>query len=140
VNQKLQANNYLIINLVFIGIIVSIIVYSFVFSAEGRQHPVPSGTQQLTGRSSPSTGLSRSFSEIVRFEFRKAREYNPYGIRIFSFFILQLLLRMTGTLLVLSTDQKNLRALIYADAVISVSLFVLCFWPFIVFLARELIH
>jgi len=138
VNQKLQRNNYWIVNLIFIGILVSIIVYSLLFSADGRKHPVPSGSEWLTGKSAPSTGLSRSFSEIVRFDFREARQYNPFGIRIFLFFFIQLVLRVSAIILMLWFHKILLRPLIIADVFLSVVFFSICFWPFIVLLFHQI--
>ena len=130
----------MIINLIFIGIIISIIFYSLLFSAEGRKHPVPSGSEWLTGAPSPSTGLSRSFSEIVRFNFREAQQLNPYGIRIFSFFVIQLLMRLILSVQVFRTSERRLQALLRTDIVFSVILFLVCFWPFMVYTAREFIQ
>ena len=138
-NLRIRTNNYLIINLIFAGLIVVLILYSFIFSAEGSKHPVPSAGW-LTGQTLPSTGLSRSFSEIVRLEFDRARMYNPYGIRIFSFFLIQLLMRIAGSLLALYARSEKLRTAIVSDALCSSFLFVLCFWPFFVSLVRLLIH
>lgn len=138
-NLRIRTNNYLIINLIFAGFILILILYSFIFSAEGSKHPVPSAGW-LTGQTLPSTGLSRSFSEIVRLEFDQARKYNPFGIRIFSFFFLQLLLRIAGSFTVFYAGPEKLRLVVIADAVFSSILFVLCFWPFFVSLVRQLIH
>jgi hypothetical protein len=128
----------LIINLIFAGLILILILYSFIFSAEGSRHPVPSAGW-LTGQTLPSTGLSRSFSEIVRLDLDRARKYNPYGIRIFSFFLLQLLLRIAGSLLALYARAEILRTAIISDALCSSFLFILCFWPFFMSLVRQLI-
>jgi len=130
----------LIINLIFAGLIVILILYSFIFSAEGINYPVPSAGEWITGQTLPSTGLSRSFSEIVRLEFDRARKYNPYGIRIFSFFMIQLLLRIAGSVLALYVRAGRLRTAIISDALCSSFLFVLCFWPFLVFFVRQLIQ
>ncbi|MBN1791938.1 MAG: hypothetical protein JW830_15675 [Bacteroidales bacterium] len=138
-NLRTRTNNYLIINLIFTGLILILILYSFIFSAEGSKHPVPSAGG-LTGQTLPSTGLSRSFSEIVRLEFDQARKYNPFGIRIFSFFFLQLLLRITGSFAVFYAGSEKLRFMVIADAVFSSILFILCFWPFFVSLVRQLMH
>jgi hypothetical protein len=139
VNRGIIKDDYLIINLVFVGIIILIIVYSFIFSAEGRSHPVPSGSELITGQVSASSGLSRSFSEIVRFNFSKAKRYNSYGIRIFSFFALQLLLRIAAILMTLYVNRKQRQVLIFTDAVLSVFLFVVLFRPFIAITVKQLV-
>jgi uncharacterized membrane protein YhaH (DUF805 family) len=139
VNRGTLKNDYLIINLIFIGIIILIIVYSFIFSAEGRNHPLPSGSELITGEVSASSGLSRSFSEIVRFNFREAKHYNSYGIRIFSFFAIQLLLRIAAILMTLHVNMKQRQVLILTDAVLSVLLLVVLFRPFIAITVKQLV-
>jgi hypothetical protein len=138
VNHRLLRNNYLIINLIFTGILVSVILYSLVFSAGGVKHPIPSGWEMLTGESSPSSGLSRSFSEIVRFHFTEARQFNPYGIRIFSFFAVQLALRVFLSILLMQPVQLQFQKVVVADVLFSVLFFVFSFWPFFLLMTRQL--
>ena len=129
-NRQLRKNSYFIINLVFIGIILLIILYSFVFTPAGN-YPVPSGAEFLSGTPVISTGLSRSFSAIVRFRFAEARQYNPNGIRIFLFFLIQLIMRITAGVSIFRTG-STYRPFIMTDEVLTVIIFVICFWPFIV--------
>jgi hypothetical protein len=119
---------YRILNLVFIIIILLVIAYSIYYGTPGREHPIPSGSELLTGKTSISTGLSRSFSAIVRFRFHEARELNPYGIRIFMFFLLQLLMRVSGFFIISKVNRKKF---IRADIIVSVLLFIILFWPFL---------
>jgi hypothetical protein len=133
-------DSYLLINLVFIGIIISIITYSLVFSTDNLKYPVPSGSYLLSHEVSSSSGLSRSFSEIVRFNFRESKFYNPYGIRIFSFFASQLLMRIGAIFIALHISLKHRQFLILADATLSILLFILFFWPFIVHTAKQLVY
>ena len=107
-----------------------IIIYSGIFSAEKQNHPIPSIHTRLTGQPTMSTGMSRAFSEIVRGHILKAKEYNPYCIRIFLFFAIQFLLRITITIAL------NLKLLKYntirvADISLSILLFLVCFKDFI---------
>jgi hypothetical protein len=131
VKTKILKDSYLLVNLAFIGIILSIFTYSVIFTDNGRKYPVPSGAAILTGKISASSGLSRSFSEIVRFNFRESKLYNPYGIRIFSFFAIQLLMRIAAIIFALHSDIRQRRMLITTDAVLSSLLLTICFWPFI---------
>jgi hypothetical protein len=103
-----------------------------VFRAEAKNYPLPSGTKILSGDTSISTGLSRSFSAIVRFNFREARSYNPYGLRIFSFFFIQFFLRLAAIFIArhpITSQQRRL--IIGTDILLSALLFVVFFWPFI---------
>ena len=67
-----------------------IFIYSGIFSAEKENHPIKSACKTITGEPCKSTGLSRSFSEIVRFKFESAKSYNKFSIKIFLFFLIQL--------------------------------------------------
>jgi hypothetical protein len=119
--------NYRIINLLFAGIILLVILYALIFNGS---YPVPSA-QVFTTQHLPSSGLSRSFSAIVRFDIKKAVQFNPYGVRIFSFFIVQLLLRLLTFMMTIRMTDYKLQRMIIMDIVLSVLLFGICFWPFI---------
>ena len=118
---------YHIINLCFAGIIILIFIYSGIFSAEKNNHPIKSACEILTGEPCPSTGLSRGFSEIVRFKFKSAKTYNQHVISVFLFFFIQLFLRF---LVSFSLYKKALvtHAIIILDSIIAVGLYIYCFW------------
>ena len=116
------------INLILAGIILSVLVYSGVFSPEKANHPIPSGYTILTGETTKSTGLSRAFSAIMQLEFNKALRYNKESLKVFSFFIVQLFFRFLFTLIY--ARWKN-RRLITTDIILSVLLFIYCFKGFI---------
>lgn len=107
-----------------------IFLYSGIFSAQKANHPVPSVYREITGSSSPSEGLSRSFSEILRGRFEVASNYNEHGIRIFAFFFLQLIARISATLLVYKSLVSVNKMAMY-DGVFSIALFLFCFYPFL---------
>ena len=125
-------DSYLTINIVFAAIIVAIVCYSYIFSAVENRYPIPSGVPEFNKESSISPGLSRSFSEIVRFRFKGAATFNPYGIRIFSFFFIQLLMRFAVSALLIKGTVNNRKTLALADALVSTLFFVFAFWPFII--------
>lgn len=122
---------YRVLNRIFLCILIAILAYSAVFSPEKKNHPVPSGSRFITGKPVSSTGLSRSFSAIMRFRFDDARRYNPYGIRLFLFFFIQVFMRITALVLARRLPDRPLKTLYYADAVISFALFLVSFWPFL---------
>lgn len=132
-NRKSRRRNpYLKVNLGLATIILGIFVYSGVFSANRNNHPIPSFYEKATGKQSPGSGLSRSFSEIVRGRLESSRQYNPYGLRIFSFFAIQFLLRAATTYPVIKyPGQQGITACI--DGFISTVLFIWCFYPFLAF-------
>jgi hypothetical protein len=140
--MKLTSPNkgYLWINGIFIGIIIAIVVYSAVFNAESNCYPVKSGSDLLGSGITAGKGLSRSFSEIVRLHFDKAKQYNVYGLRLFAFFALQLLMRFTALGLVLSCNLKRPQNLIFTDMVLSVLLFTIFFWPFLTLTMKQFVN
>lgn len=126
--KKIWNDSYKLINIIFAGIILAVFAYSLYYGGE-RIHPVPSASELLTGETSISTGLSRSFSAIIRFDFEKARSLNPYGIRIFLCFLVQLFMRFGGFFL---GDLKNRQNIIIADILLSALIFIILFWPFLI--------
>ncbi|HBH47180.1 MAG TPA: hypothetical protein DDX98_00980 [Bacteroidales bacterium] len=128
--MKQQLKQYRIINLVFAGIISLIFIYSGIFSYENANHPVPSFYSLATGEETLSTGLSRSFSAIVRLQFDIAHQFNTHGLRLFLFFFLQFFLRITFFLLA-SKKSQYLKQVVIIDAIISTLLFIVHFEPFI---------
>lgn len=136
--QRTSAQNtYLLVNLVFCIFLVIIFLYSLVFRANN--HPIPALLTDLTGEIPPSKGLSSSFSEIVRGNFELANEYNPYGLRVFSFFVAQLLMRIFFSILTFLKPKKISIPLI-ADITISIVIFIFCFAPLITYTLRTLFY
>jgi len=123
---------YLILNGVFIVIIAMVLLYSGIFSAEKDNHPIPSYYEKLTGKPAPTSGLSKSFSAIVRLQFDEAKKWNPFGISIFSFFLIQFLMRM-GTSVVIFKHCLPRKILILMDSTISFLLFIICFRNLLLF-------
>jgi hypothetical protein len=113
------------------SVLILILAYSALFSPEKKNHPIPSGSRFFSNAAVPSTGLSRSFSAIMRFRFHDARQYNPHGIGVFMFFFIQIFMRAVALVLVSHVPERSLRTLFYADAGVSAALFVACFWPFL---------
>ena len=124
-NNSLFKEPYHIINLSFTGIIVLVFVYSGIFSAQKCNYPIQSACINKSQNSCPSRGLSRSFSEIVRFNFNNALKYNKHGIKVFSFFFIQLFLRILASFLLFKKINK--RPLIITDSILSVVLYIYCF-------------
>ena len=120
---------YHTINLYFAGIFMLIFIYSGIFRAEKNNYPIKSACEIAVGKPCKSTGLSRSFSEIVRFKFDSAKSYNQYGIKVFLFFFTQFFLRFIVSL-VLFKKIINPNTLIITDTLFSVGLYLYCFWDF----------
>jgi hypothetical protein len=125
--KKFFSESYIAVNIIFAGIIVLIIIYSGIFSAQKNNHPIPSG---CIVQPCASTGLSRSFSEIVRFRFESAKKYNVNGIPVFLFFFIQFWFRLLFSWLYFKFSNRQ-RTIIITDSVFSVILFTIAFWNFI---------
>ncbi|HEX2968715.1 MAG TPA: DUF2752 domain-containing protein [Bacteroidales bacterium] len=127
---RLPEEPYLFINLILAGIIILMLCYFIVFSPESNNYPVSCIHEKLTGQPCPSCGLSHSLSLILRGSFSKASEWNIFGMRIFIFFISQLLLRIVFSFyfLKLKYGRNNL---IFIDATGSGIMVLLTFWPFL---------
>lgn len=117
-------DSYPVINVVFVVIILVVFVYSGIFRS-GDSYLVPSQHRFITGENTQSIGLSRAFSEMVRLNFKEAKEYNENSWEVFAFFFLQFLLRIIFLFSYNNMDNKKL--LIRFDAIGSAMLFLLCF-------------
>ncbi|HEY4788614.1 MAG TPA: DUF2752 domain-containing protein [Bacteroidales bacterium] len=117
---------YLLLNLIFAGIILAIFVYSGIYSPEKNNHPVKCIHEELLGGKCPTCGMSRSFSAIVRGRIDDAVQYQQNSIPVFSFFLIQFILRLTVVVLLLKT-RIQLKILTNVDITVSLLLFILTF-------------
>jgi len=124
-----RSSPYAIINGIFLVILLTIFFYSALFSAVRNNYPIPGQQEILRGKQEISSGLSRSFSELMRGRIDSAREYNEHGPRIFLFFLLQFFMRLFFLFLFIRPSRRLIW--IYLDAGTSIVLFLISFWPFI---------
>jgi hypothetical protein len=103
-----------------------------VYSPIESNHPIPSLYEKFTGNESPSTGLSRSFSALIRGNVKSANEYNPYGIQIFLFFLFQLVFRFISFSLT-KRYFSLIKGIILSDLTLTIIAFLLAFKPLIFF-------
>jgi len=129
-SPKLSDEPYHIINIVFAGVILLVLVYSGIFSPEKDNYPVVCVHERLTGESCFSCGLSHSFSLIVRGKIGEAYEWNQYGMRVFLFFIAQLFFRLDFLRLSVMRPENRKQLIIY-DSIASGIIFLISFWPYI---------
>jgi hypothetical protein len=127
---------YLIVNFILAGLAGLIFLYSGIFSAEKDNHPLPSFYEEVTGQASPSSGLSRAFSEIIRGELDSARGYNPFSLLIFAFFLIQFFQRIMVSVL-LYRGRIRTGPLLLADVIISVGMLLYCFRGLIAAVVRH---
>lgn len=119
---------YHTINIALGSVVLGIVLYSLLF--RGNNHPIPALFTQITGLIPPSKGLSASFSEIARGNLEAAALLNPYGLRIFAFFIIQLFTRVLVSIAIEGGWLKFHQILII-DSTYSIALFGFCFAPLI---------
>jgi len=124
-------NPYLIINIFFAGVILLIMAYSGFFSPDKNNYPVICLHEKLTGEPCFSCGLSHSFSLIVRGRIDESYKWNIYGMRVFLFFVSQLILRVAFSIFYLRYPATR-KQLILIDCIGSGLIFLISFWPFIV--------
>lgn len=131
-NQNIRPWNgpYILINIIFAGVILLIFAYSGFFSAEKDNYPVTCIHEMVTGQPCISCGMSHSFSLIVRGRVAEAYTWNRYGMRVFLFFVAQLLLRVTFSVFYLKYTGTR-KQLIIVDCIGSGIIFLIAFWPFI---------
>ena len=127
---KLPEEPYHIINIILTGVIVMVLTYSGIFSPEKNNYPVVCIHEKLTGEPCFSCGLSHSFSLIIRGRITEAYEWNQYGMRVFLFFVSQLIFRIIF-LFISVRHPENRKQLIIYDSIASGTIFLISFWPFI---------
>ena len=101
-----------------------IFFYAGFFRADD-SYPVPSQYRIITGKKAKSSGLSRAFSEMIRLNFQKAKYYHENSWEVFTFFFVQLFLRVLFFVSYNRTRKKKI--LIRFDATGSAILFLMCF-------------
>jgi len=121
---------YHIINLTLAGVIIAVMAYSGIFSPDGDKYPVACVHEKITGQPCISCGLSHSFSLIVRGRIAEAYQWNQNGMRVFLFFLSQLVFRIDFLRLSVRRPENRSQLIIY-DSVASGLLFLISFWPFI---------
>lgn len=136
-NSDISSRAYHYVNLLIGVTFAGVILYSLIYKANS--HPIPALLTEITGEMPPSKGLSASFSEIVRGNLELAKTFNPYGIRIFVFFALQVLLRPFVSI-ILSLKGDGVTRIAHADAIASIALFAFCFWPLITYTFNQVWH
>ncbi len=133
--MKFIKEPYLTINVVLTGVIMLIMIYSVIFSPDKDDYPVTCIHEKLTGEPCVSCGLSHSFSLILRGRVEEAYQWNVYGMRVFLFFALQLLMRIAFSLFYIRfTDTR--KQLIMMDIIGSILLFLIAFRQFFVYLIK----
>ena len=91
VDSLLKIKSYKKINIIFSLLIIFIFSYSYFLPY--LDVSIKSSCDGLPLIYCKSRGLTRAFSQILRFKFDVAIFLNPYSLKIFSFFLIQLFAR-----------------------------------------------
>jgi len=124
---------YVIVNIVLAGVIVMIMIYSAIFSPDEDEYPVVCIHEKITGEPCVSCGLSHSFSLILRGRLNEAYSWNVYGMRVFLFFSLQLIMRVFFSFCYIKFIDTR-KQLIMMDIIGSVLLFLISFRQFFIYI------
>jgi hypothetical protein len=122
--------SYLLINAIFIALIAVIFLYCFFSSSIST--PITCIHHKYSGIDCPSCGLTRSITALLKGDPDTSLQMNKYGWQIFLFFLIQLLGRVVLSWWVIIT-KKSLKNIYKADWILSLSLFIACFYPFIIY-------
>lgn len=125
--HELKSTSYKIINSIFIFILFGVLFYSFIYPY--LKFPIKSSCEGLPINICKSRGLSRAFSDIIRFNFIKAKQHNIYSINIFLFFTYQLASRIIINFLL---PKLNNNLILFLDLTASITLFILVFLPLVI--------
>lgn len=118
-----EIDSYKKINVILIFIIMFIFFYCFFLPY--LNFGLHSSCEGLPLAYCKSRGLTRAFSQILRFHFQEAIAYNPFSIKIFCFFFLQLIARFLINMII---SFSLFRKILIFDVSISVISFLFSFY------------
>ena len=118
-----EIDSYKKINVILIFIIMFIFFYCFFLPY--LNFGLSSSCEGLPLAYCKSRGLTRAFSQILRFHFQEAIAYNPFSIKIFCFFFLQLIARFLINMII---SFPLFRKILIFDISISVISFLFSFY------------
>ena len=129
-NPTAARKAYLAVNVILAGVILLIMGYSGFYSPDENNYPVVCVHERITGEPCPSCGLSHAFSLIIRGRVDEALQLNSASLRVFLFFVLQLIMRIALGTWNMVTD-RWLKQIIWFDAVTSSAMTLFAFYPFL---------
>ncbi|SCY22362.1 Protein of unknown function [Flavobacterium anhuiense] len=118
-----EIDSYKKINVILIFIIMFIFFYCFFLPY--LNFGLRSSCEGLPLAYCKSRGLTRAFSQILRFHFQEAIAYNPFSIKIFCFFFLQLIARFLINMII---SFSLFRKILIFDVSLSVISFLFSFY------------
>ncbi len=126
IKSSYELESYKKINIIFALLIMFIFFYSY-FSPY-ISFRLSSSCDGLPQTYCKSRGLTRAFSQILRLNFEKAILFNVYSIKVFLFFLIQLIVRFFLNVIV---KLSNFKLLIFSDAIFSLLFFLFSFYDLV---------
>lgn len=126
IKTSYEIDSYKKINMIFIVMIMFIFFYCFIMPF--LNFGFHSSCEGMPLSYCKSRGLTRAFSQILRFNFEEAITYNIYSIKIFAFFLIQLMARFFINVII---RVSNLRIVVIFDVFFSIILFIFSFYNLI---------
>ena len=123
IKTSYEIDSYKKINMIFIVMIMFIFFYCFIMPF--LNFGFHSSCEGMPLSYCKSRGLTRAFSQILRFNFEEAITYNIYSIKIFAFFLIQLMARFFINVII---RVSNLRIVVIFDVLFSIILFIFSFY------------
>lgn len=126
INLSYEIDSYKKINVIFIVLITFIFFYCFL--ASYFSIGITSSCEGMPLIYCKSRGLTRAFSQILRFNFQEAIAFNPYCLKIFLFFLIQLFLRI---FINIKVNLQRFKTILFLDIFGSILFFLFCFYNLI---------
>jgi hypothetical protein len=123
IKSSYEIDSYKKINMIFIVIIMIIFFYCFIIPF--LNFGFPSSCEGMPLSYCKSRGLTRAFSQILRFHFKEAIAFNSYSIKIFLFFLIQLIARFSINKVL---NSSNLKRILSLDIFLSILFFIFSFY------------
>lgn len=105
VDASIRIKSYKKINIIFS--ILIIFIFFYIYLLPYLNFSIKSSCEGLPLVYCKSRGLTSAFSEILRFKLDLAIALNPYSIKIFIFFLVQLFTRNFINFILTSTNYKK---------------------------------
>lgn len=123
IKSSYEIDSYKKINMIFTVIIMFIFFYCFIMPF--LNFGFPSSCEGMPLAYCKSRGLTRAFSQILRLKFKEAIAFNSYSIKIFLFFLVQLIARFSINKLL---KPSNLKKVLTLDIILSTLFFIFSFY------------
>lgn len=123
IEDSYKIDSYKRVNMIFIVLIMFIFFYCYL--SRFLNFGIHSFCEGLPLSYCRSRGLTRAFSQILNLNFEQAIVFNPYSIKIFSFFLIQLIARLVINKIIIFS---NFKLLLTFDVICSSIFFIFSFY------------